>query len=130
MHQAIGKRSDGWSGAESRSEIVCFTANCRSGDNGELYRQAWQQYQQDKNLDALISAVARTYATAPQYAEMVEEIAAESNVVSALPGAVSASNVNICKYFPEARPFGTNAANPLKTIFLTRIYAAFRRGVF
>jgi flagellum-specific peptidoglycan hydrolase FlgJ len=57
--------------------------------HGEPYQQAWRQYQQDKNLDALISAVARTYATAPQYAEMTAEIAAQSNVVSALFGAIS-----------------------------------------
>ena len=30
--------------------------------HGEPYQKAWQQFQQDKNLDVLISSVARTYA--------------------------------------------------------------------
>ena len=52
--------------------------------HGEPYQKAWQQFQRDKNLDALISAVARTYATAPQYAEMAEEIARQANVANAV----------------------------------------------
>jgi flagellum-specific peptidoglycan hydrolase FlgJ len=52
--------------------------------NGLPYRSAWQQYLQDKNLDALIGAVARTYATAPQYAELAQQIAAQPNVVSSI----------------------------------------------
>ena len=46
--------------------------------------EPYQQYQQDKSLDTLINCVAKTYATAPQYAEMAEEIAAQSNVAAAL----------------------------------------------
>ena len=59
--------------------------------NGAPYQLAWQQYQQDRNLDALIGAVTKTYATAPQYAQLAEEIAAQTNVSQALslerPGA-------------------------------------------
>ena len=51
---------------------------------GVPYRHAWRQYQQDRNLDELIGTVARTYATAPQYAEMAKAIAAQSNVVNAV----------------------------------------------
>ena len=51
---------------------------------GAPYQKAWVQYQSDKNLDALIGAVARTYATAPQYAELAEAIAAQSNVPKAV----------------------------------------------
>ena len=57
---------------------------------GQPYQKAWQQYQSDKNLDALIGSVARTYATAPRYAAMAEEIAAQSNVAQALSGVLSA----------------------------------------
>jgi len=57
--------------------------------NGQPYRIAWAQYQQDKNLNELISTVARKYATAPQYAEMVEAIAVQSNVINAVTEANS-----------------------------------------
>ena len=52
--------------------------------HGEPYQQAWRQYLQDKNLDALIGEVAKTYATAPQYAEMAEAIARQNNVANAV----------------------------------------------
>jgi flagellum-specific peptidoglycan hydrolase FlgJ len=54
------------------------------------YREAWQQYQRDKNLAALIRAVARVYATAPRYAELAEEIATQSNVLQAIARASAA----------------------------------------
>ena len=38
----------------------------------------------DKNVVALVSAVALTYATAPRYAELAEAIAIQSNVVHAV----------------------------------------------
>jgi hypothetical protein len=38
----------------------------------------------DKNLAELIGGVARTYATAPRYAELAEEIATQSDVVKAI----------------------------------------------
>ena|ERR1039457_3506737 len=52
--------------------------------HGEPYQHAWQQYQQGKNLAELIRGVAWTYATAPQYAELAETIATQSNVVKAI----------------------------------------------
>ena len=55
--------------------------------HGAPYQHAWHQYQQDKNLDALVGAVARTYATAPQYAELVCEISCEPKVKQALSNA-------------------------------------------
>jgi flagellum-specific peptidoglycan hydrolase FlgJ len=52
--------------------------------HGEPYRQVWRQYQQDKNLGALIGGVARKYATAPEYMELVHEIATQLNVLKAV----------------------------------------------
>lgn len=52
--------------------------------HGEPYQQAWLRYEQDKNLRNLIGSVARTYATAPRYAEMTKEIASQTNVVEAV----------------------------------------------
>ena len=58
--------------------------------HGTPYREAWRQYQRDKNLAALIRAVARVYATAPQYADLAEEIATQSNVLQAIAEANAA----------------------------------------
>jgi flagellum-specific peptidoglycan hydrolase FlgJ len=54
---------------------------------GEPYQHAWQRYQQDKNLTELIGAVARTYATAPQYAQLATQVAGQQNVLHAVAGA-------------------------------------------
>ena len=51
---------------------------------GAPYQQAWQRYQQDKDLVALITAVARTYATAPQYGESLNHIATQNNITIAI----------------------------------------------
>ncbi len=48
--------------------------------NGEPYRTAWEQYQQDHGLNALIAAVARTYATDPNYAHLAAVIAEQADV--------------------------------------------------
>jgi flagellum-specific peptidoglycan hydrolase FlgJ len=40
-----------------------------------VYRDAWERYQRDHDLDALIRGVARHYATDPQYALVVAQIA-------------------------------------------------------
>jgi flagellum-specific peptidoglycan hydrolase FlgJ len=58
---------------------------------GEPYHRAWQQYQRDKSLADLIGRVAQNYATAPGYAELSEKIATQSNVVTAIAVADSAS---------------------------------------
>jgi hypothetical protein len=52
--------------------------------------EAWQRYQQVNNLAELIGGVARTYATAPQYAEFAEGIAAEPNILKAVTAANAA----------------------------------------
>ena len=57
---------------------------------GAPYKHAWQRYQEDKSLTELIAAVARTYATAPQYAELAEEIATQNNVALAVESSRSA----------------------------------------
>ena len=50
----------------------------------EPYSHAWQQYEQTKNLTELIQAVARTYSTTSQYANLIEEIAIQANVLNAI----------------------------------------------
>ncbi len=55
--------------------------------NGAPYRAAWTQYQRDRNLNALIAAVARVYATDPGYARLAEAIAGQSNVTQAIVAA-------------------------------------------
>jgi flagellum-specific peptidoglycan hydrolase FlgJ len=64
--------------------------------HGDPYREAWQRYQQNKDLADLISRVAQNYATAPAYAELVERIATQSNVVIAIAVADSASAKASC----------------------------------
>jgi flagellum-specific peptidoglycan hydrolase FlgJ len=48
------------------------------------YHTAWERYQQDHNLHALITAVAHVYATDPAYAGLVNAVAGQSNVVQAI----------------------------------------------
>jgi len=62
------------------------------------YQNAWLRYQQDKRLGDLISEVARMYATASKYGELVEAIAAQSNVLRAIAAARS------CASLATARP--------------------------
>jgi flagellum-specific peptidoglycan hydrolase FlgJ len=57
--------------------------------NGQPYRNAWQCYLIDKNIDALIGSVAQIYATAPQYAQMVIRIASQQNLLNAIAGGES-----------------------------------------
>ena len=52
--------------------------------NGAPYRAAWEQYQKDRDLHALIAAVANTYATDPHYAFLATAIAGQANVVQAI----------------------------------------------
>jgi flagellar protein FlgJ len=54
---------------------------------GEPYRVAWDQYLVDRNLNALIAAVAAKYATDPGYAELVTLIANQTNVTRAIVAA-------------------------------------------
>jgi len=59
--------------------------------NGAPYRAALEQYQKDRDLPALIAAVAQVYATDPNYAHLASAIAVQMNVGQAIrhgsPGA-------------------------------------------
>jgi len=52
--------------------------------NGAPYRAAWAQYQQCRDLGALIASVARVYASDPGYAHLAEAIAVQANVTQVL----------------------------------------------
>ncbi len=52
--------------------------------NGAPYHAAWQQYLNDRDLHALIAAVARVYATDPDYARLTAAIASQENVAQAI----------------------------------------------
>ena len=54
---------------------------------GAPYHQAWEHYQKDRDLHALIEAVAAKYATDPQYAFLAATIAGQSNVAQAIAAA-------------------------------------------
>ena len=51
---------------------------------GKPYREAWQQYLTDRSLQNLTLNIARVYATGIRYAELVSQIAAQSNVKDAI----------------------------------------------
>jgi flagellum-specific peptidoglycan hydrolase FlgJ len=51
---------------------------------GEPYRAAWERYQKDHDLHALITAVASKYASDPAYARLVTEIADQMKVEQSL----------------------------------------------
>jgi flagellum-specific peptidoglycan hydrolase FlgJ len=55
--------------------------------DGVPYRTAWEHFQKDRNLAALVAAVARVYATDPGYAHLAEAIAVQANVTQALTAA-------------------------------------------
>jgi flagellar protein FlgJ len=48
--------------------------------NGAPYHAEWQQYQHDHDLSALTAAVARVYATDPNYAHLAATIAYQGNI--------------------------------------------------
>jgi flagellum-specific peptidoglycan hydrolase FlgJ len=60
---------------------------------GSPYRAAWQRYQNDHDLHALIAAIAGTYATDPNYAHLAAAIAGQTNVAQAI-GAARQETVN------------------------------------
>jgi flagellum-specific peptidoglycan hydrolase FlgJ len=55
--------------------------------HGAPYRAAWERYQKDHDLHALIAAVAGTYATDPNYAHLAAAIAGQTNVAQAVAAA-------------------------------------------
>jgi flagellum-specific peptidoglycan hydrolase FlgJ len=52
--------------------------------NAAPYRPAWTQYQNARDLNALIAAVARVYATDPGYTHLAVTIAGQENVTEAI----------------------------------------------
>lgn len=52
--------------------------------NGAPYRHAWVQYQTARDLNSLIAAVARVYATDPGYTRLAVTIAGQTNVTEAI----------------------------------------------
>jgi flagellar protein FlgJ len=55
--------------------------------HGIAYREAWRTYQQDCNLSDLVVAVARRYATDPQYGRLAVSIAGQANVDAVIQAA-------------------------------------------
>lgn len=55
--------------------------------NGAPYKAMFEQYKVDRDLNALIDAVARVYATDPGYAVLVKRIANQRNVREAIEAA-------------------------------------------
>jgi flagellum-specific peptidoglycan hydrolase FlgJ len=55
--------------------------------NGAPYHAAWQQYLSDRNLHTLIAAVARVYATDPNYARVAAAIASQDDVAQSIADA-------------------------------------------
>ncbi len=55
--------------------------------NGAPYHVAWEQYQKTRDLSSLIAAVARVYATDPNYTRLTESIASQSNVLKSVAAA-------------------------------------------
>lgn len=60
--------------------------------HGSPYHAAWAQYERAPDLSALIGAVARNYATDPAYANVIESIAGQRNVLQAIGQAAGESD--------------------------------------
>jgi flagellum-specific peptidoglycan hydrolase FlgJ len=58
--------------------------------HGAPYRAAWERYQKHHDLQALIAAVAGTYATDPNYETLATTIAGQANVATAINAARTA----------------------------------------
>jgi flagellar protein FlgJ len=54
---------------------------------GPPYRAAWERYQNDRDLHALIDGVAAKYSTSPAYANLVATISGQTNVTQAIAAA-------------------------------------------
>lgn len=61
---------------------------------GAPYHAAWERYQNDHDLHALIAAVAGTYATDPNYAHLAAVIAGQTNVAQAIVAARQEETTN------------------------------------
>ena len=62
---------------------------------GAPYRAAWERYQDDHDLGALIAAVATRYSTSPQYAALVTAIANQTNIAEAVADARQEGAVDV-----------------------------------
>jgi flagellum-specific peptidoglycan hydrolase FlgJ len=62
--------------------------------HGSPYHTAWERYQQDHDLQALIAAVAHLYATDPAYAALASTIAGQPNVARAIAEATGPAVVH------------------------------------
>ena len=61
--------------------------------DGAPYRAAWERYQNARDLPALITAVARVYATDPNYARLTIAITCQTNVARETADASSAADL-------------------------------------
>jgi flagellum-specific peptidoglycan hydrolase FlgJ len=52
--------------------------------NGWPYREAWKQYLATRDFDGLAAAIARVYATDPQYGLLIRTVAKQDNVRAAI----------------------------------------------
>jgi flagellum-specific peptidoglycan hydrolase FlgJ len=52
--------------------------------HGAPYHAGWEQYQQSRDLNALVAAVAHVYATDPVYAQLIDTVANQANVGEAV----------------------------------------------
>ena len=70
------------------ADYVSLEDSCRDYawliTHGAPYAAAWTRYQHDHDLDALITAVARVYATDPSYGRLAGAIAKQGNVSAAI----------------------------------------------
>lgn len=63
--------------------------------HGRPYRDAWDRYQATRNARSLALGVARVYATAPEYAELVLRIMDQDNVRQAVAAARAANETGV-----------------------------------
>jgi flagellum-specific peptidoglycan hydrolase FlgJ len=61
-----------------------FIEHARLITEGKPYADAWQQYEQDRDLDSLIGNIARRYATDPNYTALVLQLAHGPHVTVAI----------------------------------------------
>lgn len=62
----------------------CFTFHGRLITTGKPYAAAWAQYQKDRQLNPFILAVAKIYATAPNYGQQILDMGASPWFIKAL----------------------------------------------
>lgn len=82
-----GKPVQETAGFESYPTLAdCFIAHGRLLTEGKPYADAWEQYRDDPNhdLDTLIGAVCRRYATDPNYTQEIMTLAHGAHVTAAI----------------------------------------------